>query len=209
MAYFNGKKIMFTAKSVFVNKAEEYDKGYSEGYVEGIEVGFNDGDAYRRAMMFGIIGRDFETIEKEHLDGLPYVGGYAFYNYTKLKTIRLPESVDHLKGAAFQNCTALTTVELNETLKYISANAFQGCTALTALTIPASVQDIAGNALRIGSATNKATITMLGTTPPTISSTTFLIGSLSKIIVPVGCGEAYKTATNWSAFADYIEEAAE
>ena len=47
---------------------------------------------------------------------------------------------------------------------------------------------------------------MKPTTPPEISSNTFTSSKLNKIIVPVGCGEAYKSATNWSNFADYIEE---
>ena len=66
---------------------------------------------------------------------------------------------------------------------------------------------IGGNALQIGSSTNKAIITMKPTTPPTIASNTFDASKLNKIIVPVGCGDAYKNATNWSNFADYIEEA--
>lgn len=181
------------------------DEGYDQGYEIGHDQGRKQGKADRNTIMYGILGRDFETIEKEDLDGLPYVGGYAFYNYTKLKTIRLPESVDHLKGAAFQNCTALATVELNDTLKYISANAFQGCTALQELTIPASVKDLAGNSLRIGSTTNPATIHMMGATPPTISSTTFNIGALSAITIPKGSLEAYRSGTNWADVCDNIE----
>lgn len=50
---------------------------------------------------------------------------------------------------------------------------------------------------------------MLSTTPPTIQSDTFYANYLNKIIVPKGTGDAYKSATNWSAYADYIEEATE
>lgn len=48
---------------------------------------------------------------------------------------------------------------------------------------------------------------MKPTTPPTIDSNIFYTNKLNKIIVPVGCGDTYKNATNWSKFADYIEEA--
>lgn len=52
------------------------------------------------------------------------------------------------------------------------------------------------------------------TTPPTLESPAFyekvFSGDLEEgekfIIVPVGCGNVYKTATNWSEYADYIEE---
>lgn len=47
-------------------------------------------------------------------------------------------------------------------------------------------------------------IHMLPTTPPTIQSNTigFAMNSDLKIIVPAGCGEAYKAATNWAKYAD-------
>ena len=45
------------------------------------------------------------------------------------------------------------------------------------------------------------------TTPPTIQADTFgysdyAYNSTCKIIVPVGCGEAYKAATNWAKYAN-------
>lgn len=49
------------------------------------------------------------------------------------------------------------------------------------------------------------------TTPPTIQTNTFgssdyAFNSTCKIIVPAGCGEAYKAATNWAKYADQIVE---
>ena len=49
------------------------------------------------------------------------------------------------------------------------------------------------------------------TTPPTIQANTFgssdyAFNSTCKIIVPAGCGEAYKAATNWAKYADQIVE---
>ena len=45
------------------------------------------------------------------------------------------------------------------------------------------------------------------TTPPTLESSSSLNCSYhTKIYVPAGCGEAYKTATNWTTYADKIVE---
>ena len=49
------------------------------------------------------------------------------------------------------------------------------------------------------------------TTPPTIQANTFgssdyAFNSTCKIIVPAGCGEAYKAATNWAKYANQIVE---
>lgn len=119
-----------------------------------------------------------------------------------------------------ESTTASLTDIVQKTITNVSADqlsgatiighgAFYDCSGLTNITIPNSVTSIGGYALQIGSETNKATITFLGETPPTIESDTFNASYLNKIIVPAGCGETYKAATNWSTFADYIEEATE
>lgn len=163
------------------------------------------------------------------------IGEHAFYNCSKLTAITIPDNVTEipmnafaqtgitsitipngvtvLQKQAFYGCSALTSVKLPNSLDSIGDNAFSSCVSLTSLTIPASVTNINDRALSIGSYADfyngKGTITFLGTIPPTISSKTFHQSYLEKIIVPKGCGEAYKTATNWANFADYIEEAAE
>jgi hypothetical protein len=46
-------------------------------------------------------------------------------------------------------------------------------------------------------------------TPPTLASQVFDAypgNVLSEIIVPIGCASAYKSATNWSEYADIIKE---
>jgi hypothetical protein len=109
----------------------------------------------------------------------------------------------------FRNCTSLTSVTIPDSVTTIGYYAFDNCTSLTNITIPNSVTELHYDTLNIGSSTNKATITFLGAIPPTIYTSTFNASKLNKIIVPKGCGEAYKAATNWAKFADYIEEAAE
>ena len=106
----------------------------------------------------------------------------------------------------FRSCTNLTSVTISNNVTIISSGLFDQCNKLTNVTIPDGVTSIGNNALVIGGYSDKATIKFLGTTPPSIQSNT--IGEyVEKIIVPAGCGEAYKSATNWSNFADYIEEA--
>lgn len=124
-----------------------------------------------------------------------------------LTSIVIPDKVASIDNSAFSNCSSLTNVTIPNSVKNIGTAAFSDCSSLTNITIPANVTSIGGSALKIGSSTNKATITMKPTTPPTITSSTFTANAINKIIVPVGCGNTYKSATNWSNFADYIEEA--
>ena len=164
-------------------------------------------------------------------NSLTSIGMYAFSNCSALESIELPNSLTSIGGSAFQGCKFknivipnkitsieastflgcqnLTTVVIQGSVKSIGYAAFYNCAKLISITIPNTVTTLESRALEIGNSTNKATITFKSTTPPTIASSTFNASYLEKIIVPNGSGESYKTATNWSAFADYIEEATE
>ena len=135
------------------------------------------------------------------------IGNEAFGSCTSLTSITIPDSVMSIEANTFYYCTSLTSITIPSGVTSIGNSAFISCYALTSITVPDRVTSIGGGALQIGSITHKATITMLPTTPPTISSNTFISTKLNKIIVPAGTGDTYKSATNWSAFADYIEEA--
>ncbi len=142
-----------------------------------------------------------------NLDSCPQFSQNVFSGCSSLEVISLP-SLTNTGTAAFQGCSKLTTV-LIPLVKQIGANTFQNCSSLVELTIPETCTSIAANALKCGSSTNKTTFIFKGTTPPTIQSSTFTVSNIEKIIVPVGCGDTYKAATNWVSFADYIEEATE
>lgn len=146
--------------------------------IESIQTGGGDNKLAQ------LVDGSITTITADDLAGLTKVRDYAFWSCYSLTSITLPDSITSIDAGAFSNCSALTQI-----------------------TIPNSMENIGANALRIGSSTNKATITMKPTNPPIIYSTTFNTSKLNKIIVPVGCGDTYKSTTNWSDFADYIEEA--
>ena len=130
----------------------------------------------------------------------------VFSECSALTSVVIPDRVTSIGAGAFSECSALTSINIPDSVTSISNYIFENCSSLAELIIPANVKEIGFRALLIGSPTNKATITMKPTTPPTIDSTAFITSKLNKIIVPVGCGDAYKSATNWSALADYIEE---
>lgn len=93
---------------------------------------------------------------------------------------------------------------------YISENAFRRSKQLTSITIPESITsfEYSYNALWMGSETNKATITFKATTPPIGlihgGNGTINKDYLQEIRVPASAVDAYKSATNWSTFGDYI-----
>lgn len=142
--------------------------------------------------------------------GVMSIGESAF-SYCRLKNIIIPNNVTTIGDSVFEYCTNLTNIEIGTGVTSISDFAFNYCSSLTSLIISNSVTSIgqyAFNKSSIGTELG-GTYTILATTPPTIQSTTFQNAKINKIIVPVGAADAYKAATNWSVYADKIEEATE
>jgi hypothetical protein len=103
----------------------------------------------------------------------------------------------------------LKNVVLPTKLKSLPDYTFSGCSSLTYLELPETLTVLGSCSLQIGSTTAKATIKLKSTLPPQIATDTFTKTNINKIIIPKGSYSAYAAATNWSALADKLEEAAE
>lgn len=142
-------------------------------------------------------------------DGITALGTNYARNCTSLENVRLPSTLTSI-SSVFNNCTSLSKVSLPYGLVTIGANTFYNCSSLKYLEIPSTVTSIGANALSYTTqyGTEKSTYVFLPATPPTIQSSTFStssVGNVEKIYVPAASLDAYKTATNWSAFASYME----
>ena len=134
------------------------------------------------------------------------IGTNAFDNCISLTRVTLPNTLTALSNNLFLHCAALAEITLPSTITTIGNSVFSYCSSLVEITIPASVTSMGTNVFQNSWAISK--VVMLPTTPPTIQSNTFdssLFPSLT-IYVPAGCGNTYKTASNWSSWADYIVE---
>ena len=106
------------------------------------------------------------------------VGMSAFNGCTKLELAEV-ESAITFDNSAFNRCTALKKVVLRDVTTF-TGDVFYGCTSL-------------------------AEVIVNNITPPTLSSNAFQsTNSTFLIYVPDASVEAYKQATNWSAYADRI-----
>ena len=157
------------------------------------------------------------------------ITGYStFYNCKNLKSLVIPDSVTELSinmcqqsgletvvvgngvttipNNAFRKCN-LSSVTLGNAIETIGEYVFYDNFDIEQITIPASVTSIGSSALR--NVSSQIVITMLPTTPPSILTNTFNTSSskISSIIVPKGCGDSYKSATNWAFYASKIVEA--
>ena len=132
-------------------------------------------------------------------------GYYAFGGCTKLKSADLSSLTNKdITGHCFRGASSLESVIFPSILETIGSNAFAGCN-LKSIDLPATIKSLY-NACFSGN-TKLETIIIRATTPPSIESTVFIQSSnIKQVIVPQGCADAYKSATNWSKYADIIIE---
>lgn len=183
---------------------ENIKKGVDIGGVVGTMEAGGGGSSNKLAK---VVDGTITELTAEDLAGATQIRPYGFRECRSLTSVTIPNSITSIGNSAFYNCSSLTSVTISDGVTSISESAFQSCSSLTSITIGGSVTSIGNYALLIGSSTNKAVITMKPTTPPQIASYSFNKSNLEKIIVPKGRGSTYKAATNWSALADYIQEA--
>lgn len=129
---------------------------------------------------------------------------YAFSGCTGLTSVVIPNSVTSIGNGAFSGCTGLTSVTIGNSVTSIESSVFYDCTGLTSITIPNSVTNIGDHAFRF--CTNLISVTINNSVPPTLGTYTFNSNvNNRKIYVPAESVNTYKTATNWSTYADDIE----
>lgn len=136
----------------------------------------------------------------------PSVNSCRLGRLTGLRRIIFPDSVVTIENSyTYGSC--LRELKFGKKVWKIDSNAFsgfEGC--ISEITIPASVK-ILNNSCFYG-LRNIKTYRFKPETPPTLASSTSLavMEGVTKIYVPKGTADAYKSATNWAALADYIIE---
>ena len=132
------------------------------------------------------------------------IGSNAFYNCSSLTSVFIPGATS-ISSYAFAYCSSLTTAEF-PLLTTVGTYVFQSCSSLTTLDFPLATI-ISNYAFRYcGLLTS---LTLSNTTVATLGSTnafqsTQIASGTGYIYVPDDLVDQYKTATNWSTYADQI-----
>lgn len=161
------------------------------------------------------------------------IGEYAFYGCNLLRSITVPDSVTTIGAAAFAKCNylkefnsklatedgrcliidgvlksfaphGLTQYTIPDSVTTIGGYAFAYCSNLTSVTIPNSVTTIGDRAFYYCDSLKN--VYCKATTPPSLGGTSVFDNNNSarNIYVPTDSVNAYKSATNWSEYADAI-----
>ena len=155
------------------------------------------------------------------------LSAYVFHNCSKLASVRLP-NVTSLGTSTFNGCSSLTSIEIPKVTS-ITTQTFYGCHSLTSLDMP-SLKTIGAQAVRncaklarvdIGVTTSIAALSFdscpLLDTLIVRTSSVCSLGNVSAfngtkiasgtgyVYVPDNLVSNYKSATNWSTYANQIK----
>lgn len=160
-------------------------------------------DGYKEVFKKLIQRQSYMTLDIP--EGVTIIGDFAFYTAVTLTVVTIPNGVRKIERGAFQQCTSLRSINIPEGVTTIGDDAFNR-TALTSIIIPSTITFIAIGAFM---SSPLESVTILATTPPSLGSGAFSNGKLQTIYVPAESVELYKSASNWNAYADYIEPISE
>ena len=189
------KQILEDSNRALINRNLGEASGFKE-IVEKIEsIDINRLSYFLKKNIISIIESD--------LDGLRHIEDGAFYQYGSLKDITIPNSVISIGDTAFYECSSLTNVTIPNSVTSIGRATFSGCSNLTNVTIPNSVISIGDSAFYYCSSLTDIYVNSI--IPPNLDGA-MMNTTTPTIHVPIGSGDAYKAATNWSRYASHIVE---
>ena len=135
------------------------------------------------------------------------IDNQAFSECGKLETVTFTDAdnshLTHIRPNAFANCEKLSSITIPEGVREIGDFAFVCCSALVSATLPSTLLTMGDHVFR--DCTSLASVFCLASTPPTGGLVMFnRNASGRKIYVPAGSVGDYKTADNWSSYANDI-----
>lgn len=128
----------------------------------------------------------------------------AFSQCNFITSVVIPDTILWIQEKAFYNCDNLANITLGNSLRQIGVNAFSFCENLTVVEMPNSLTELANSAFEGCSGLKRVDLSN-HTSIPTLGSYVFRYTSADlQIKVPVNLIVEWKSATNWSDYADKI-----
>ena len=145
--------------------------------------------------------------------GVTSIGVSAFNGCTNLALTELPARITSIGDSAFNSCTNLALTSLPEGITQIGNYTFYSCVSLTEMTFLGNITTIKSGAFSNCTKLSKFALPNI-TSVPTLSSAnnfndTPIANGTGYIYVPDDLVESFKSATNWSTYADQIKAISE
>ena len=135
--------------------------------------------------------------------GITFIANNLASGCTNLAELSLPSTITTINDNAFYGCAALKSLTIPQNVTTIGNNAFAGCATIEEVEISANVASIGNNAFN--GCAKMDTVVVLGQS--TIIGTGVFDGldeNFDILVVPARL-KAYRSAQNWSAYADHIK----
>lgn len=178
-----GGKVEYVGADLVYNGTDVEDWGEFIGWSVPTDYIVGNTETYAEFKFIGSVTRKLvvKTLSGSYKnDTVETIGDHAFYECSQLTTVDFP-AVTSIGTYAFYTCSQLTTVDFTAVTS-IGTYAFNSCTRLTALVLRSETTCTLSNA-------------------NSFSSTPIASGK-GYIYVPRALVESYKTATNWSTYAN-------
>lgn len=133
------------------------------------------------------------------------IGIYAFANCDSLLNIIIPNQMTTIQGYTFYRCSSLLDIIIPNGIQSIGQQAFYNCNSLLSVTFPNGLATIGAQAFDFCEEVTYYDFTQLSSIPTLTQSS--VLGNLNadcEIRVPASLETQWKTATNWSIYADHI-----
>ena len=131
------------------------------------------------------------------------IQSYTFSGCYSLQNITIPNSITSIGDGAFGYCPSLQSITLPNSITSIQS-VFSDCRALQSIIIPNSVTTIANWAFSSCYNIQYYDFTSHTSIPTLSGNNAFERQDGCEIRVPTALYESWKSATNWSNYADYI-----
>lgn len=128
-----------------------------------------------------------------------------FTQCRSLSNITIPNSVTKIDNGAFQDCFTLKEIILPTNLSNLGNNIFYNCESLSKLKIPKNILNIYSQTFYDCKSIIEYDFSEHTSVPILSNINAFYhINKICKIKVPASLESEWKTATNWSTYANYI-----
>lgn len=78
------------------------------------------------------------------------IGNAAFFCWSDLETITIPETVTRIGDGAFAFCSSLKSIVIPNSVTYLGEEVFKGCSSLENVTLPEEITVITSNMFELG-----------------------------------------------------------
>lgn len=122
-----------------------------------------------------------------------------------LETVSIPNGVQIIPASAFNGCYRLRSVTMPDSVVEIGSAAFTSCRRIPSVVMPPNITAIGNSAFSSCSALTRVDFSACTSVPSLGTGVFATVASGFEIIVPENLLDEWKTATNWSDYADKIK----